>query len=108
MNFDKHNQPEVGPAPDFLSDASKTAWNDLVAMAPPGKWLRSDSIMLEITSNLVAECRSDAMFDEEHTDLLADVLGKMLLGPYHFEKLLGVTYPKPWPWPDMGVQHEQP
>jgi hypothetical protein len=102
MIMENQPQTDVGPAPDFLSDEAKTAWADLVAMAPPGEWLWSDSLMLEIAANLVAECRSDAMFDEEHFDLLADVLAKMLLGPHHFEILLGVTYPKPWPWPDMG------
>ena len=95
----------IGNAPDRMSEEAKTAWTDLVAMAPPGKWLISDSFMLEITADLVAEFRSDALFDEDRTDQLADVLGRMLLGPFHFEKLLGVTYPKPWPWPDMGDEH---
>jgi hypothetical protein len=94
------DQTQVGTAPDFLSDEAKTAWADLVAIAPPGKWLRMDRIMLEIAANLVAEHRRNAMFDEEHTDILADVLAKMLLGPHHFEILLGVTYPKLWPWPN--------
>jgi hypothetical protein len=87
----------VGPAPDFLSADAKTAWADLVAIAPPGKWLISDSIMLEITADFVAEFRNNELFNEEQTDLLADVLAKMLLGPYHFEILLSLTYPKPWP-----------
>jgi hypothetical protein len=102
MTSDKHNQTDVGPAPDFLCDESKTAWADLVKMAPPGEWLISDKIMLEITANLVAEARLNKFFSEEQMDVLADVLAKMLLGPHHFEILLGVTYPKPWPWPDMG------
>jgi hypothetical protein len=96
------NQPQtnVGPAPDFLSADAKTAWADLVAIAPLGKWLISDSIMLEITANFVAEFRNNELFNEEQTDLLADVLAKMLFGPHHFEILLGVTYPKLWPWPN--------
>ena len=86
----------VGPAPDRLIPEAQHAWTDLVGMAPPGKWLRMDRIMLEIAANLVAEIRH-CNSDSEEVNVLADVLARMLLGPEHFEKLIGVPYPRPWP-----------
>ncbi len=101
-NIDIHNlEPDwhqlgIGPAPDHLIEEAKVAWNDLIDMAPPGKWLRMDKFMLEIAANCIVEYRLRKPTDEE-MDVLADVLARMLLGPEHFEKLIGVPYPRPWP-----------
>ena len=95
------NQPQtnVGPAPDFLSDEAKTAWADLVAMAPPGKWLSCDSIMLELTATWLVRARNSRPTEQE-VDCLADSLAMLLLGPKHFKKLMGIAYSKPWPDPN--------
>lgn len=100
----------VGPAPERFGPEATQAWNDLVAIAPPGKWIRADTIMLEILANALAvvrhrETKPDPvlfMFPEGLiTDVLADLLAKFLLGPEDFEYLVGFKYTKAWPDPNQ-------
>ena len=102
MNNNIHSiKPEwhqlgVGPGPDFLDEASKRAWDDLVSMAPPGEWLSLFHAGVACMAVLVAKCRAGTNTNED-TDVLTEWMADYLLGPVHFEKLVGVAYLKPWP-----------
>jgi hypothetical protein len=97
----------VGPAPERFTAEGRRAWNDLVELAPAGKWLRMDSIMLEIMADILVAVRKNNMIEiesmgipvESSLDVLVDLLARFLLGPEDFEKLVGFTYSKPWPSP---------
>ena len=98
----------VGPAPERFGPESTQAWNDLVAIAPPGKWIRSDEFMLAILANALAvtrhrEIKPDPILfkipEETIIDVLAHLPARFLLGPEDFEYLVGFKYPKAWPDP---------
>ena len=92
-------QQGVGPAPARLDTDGRRAWDDLVSMAPPGRWQPPDTIMLELMADTVARMRTGEL-SEEWQDLLADLLARFLLGPESFDQLLGIPYIKRWPWPE--------
>ena len=89
----------VGPAPDWFDEEEKRAWDELVSLAQPGKWLKIYSMGIEMMATLLVQCRCKYAPSEMH-DSLAESFSLNLLGPEHYEQLIGKKYPKAWPDPN--------
>jgi phage terminase small subunit len=77
----------IGPAPDYLSEAEKQAWDYLVGIVPNGVLFDSDRVHLEMTSRLMAEFRSGEM-KTDRIRLLSTMVGKIGLNPSDRSKVL--------------------
>ena len=49
----------LGPAPDYLSDSQRVAWNEIVARAPLGVLTQADTHAVEMTAKLIADSRDN-------------------------------------------------
>lgn len=71
---------ELGDPPAHLDGATLAAWNELVAMAPPGVLTNADRWAVEIAAGLMAEYRKGEMLPAG-VGHLRSILGRMGLTP---------------------------
>lgn len=72
----------VGPAPDWVDEGVRQAWDDVVRDTAPGVWQSSDRVFLEVLSLQVADYRADgAGFGVKRTTLLMSMLKQAGMTP---------------------------
>lgn len=84
---------ELGDPPVHLSEAALTAWNEIVAMAPPGVLTNSDRMAVEIAACLMAQFRAGDLLPAG-VGHLRGILGRMGLTP---ADRAGLSIPQPEP-----------
>ena len=59
----RHHEPDtgrgVGPAPEWVADEVRQAWDAIVSDTAPGVWQSSDRVFLEVLSTQVARFRRE-------------------------------------------------
>ncbi len=72
----------VGPAPSWLGETVRQAWDDIVRDTAPGVWQSSDRVFLEVLSGQVADYREvGTAFGVKRTTLLMGMLKQAGMTP---------------------------
>lgn len=72
----------VGPAPDWVDEKVRQAWDDVVRDTAPGVWQSSDRVFLEVLAGQVADYRIDGQgFGVKRTTLLMSMLKQAGMTP---------------------------
>lgn len=72
----------VGPAPSWLGETVRQAWDDIVRDTAPGVWQSSDRVFLEVLSGQVADFREvGPEFGVKRTTMLLAMLRQAGMTP---------------------------
>lgn len=87
------NRNALGAAPSHLTDAAKKVWNELKKNSVPGVLTAGDSLLFEITANLMAQYRTAPQdFPAARIERLVSCLGRLGMSPSDRQKF-GVVKP---------------
>lgn len=82
------NKTPLVNIPSHLTDAAKETWFELKSLAIPGVLTKSETVVLELGANLLAEYRMDPYrFPANKLSQLVGILGRLGMTPADRQKL---------------------